>query len=99
MKSEGMGFLRGTERVYERDSGGVIGETGGVTRRSVESVFPMTEGVPGMVSNFVLAQIDCENSSSGEERRSIGGRFLEKGEPEPSCGLWFSEREGMRVLW
>ena len=52
-----------------------------------------------MVSNFVLAQIDCENSSSGEARRSIGGRFLEKGEPDPSCDPRLSEREGKRVLW
>ena len=24
---------------------------------------------------------------------------MEKGEPDASCGLWFSEREWKRVLW
>ena len=101
MKSEGMPFLRGTGRVYERDND-VTGETGGVVGVSkccVESVSSVTGGVPGMVSNFVPAQIDCENSSSGEARRSMGGRFLEKGEPEASRGIWFSERGEKRVLW
>ena len=52
-----------------------------------------------MVSKFVPAHIDWENSSSGEARRSIGGRFLEKGEFEASRGVRFSDREGKRVLW
>ena len=36
MKSEGIGFLRGTERVYERDNDedGVVGEIGGVVEVS-----------------------------------------------------------------
>lgn len=39
-----------------------------------------------------------ENPSSGEERRSIGGRFFENGESEASWVAWFSDSEGNRVL-
>lgn len=52
-----------------------------------------------MVSNFVLAHTDCENSSSGEARRSIGGRFLEKNESRASWDTLSSDREWKCVLW
>ena len=63
-----------------------------------ESVSFASGGEPGMVSNSVLAHIDCENSSSGEARRSIGGSFLEKRESRASWGTRFSDREGECVL-
>lgn len=59
---------------------------------------PATGGEPGMVSNFISAHMDCENSSSGEARRSIGGRFLENGASEASWDTWLSDREEKCVL-
>ena len=61
---------------------------------------PTAGGDPGTVSNFVPVHIDWENSTSGEARRSIGGRrFLAKGESKASWDALFSDREGERILW
>ena len=52
------------------------------------------------MSNFVLAHSGWENPSSGDARRSIGGRcLLVKEESKASWGALSSEREGKSVLW
>jgi len=58
------------------------------TREDSEELISLVAGGdPGTVSNFVLVHIDCGRSRSGEVRRSIGGRFLAKGESEASWGI------------